>query len=78
MARKAFYVLLLASITALAASMWRDIVRYARIELMSRGEGHPEAVPAAGRHVYPNCPGDGVSDGTGDFDSASRGGPESA
>ena len=44
---------------------------------MSRGSGNPQVVPAAGQHAYPNHPGDGALDGTGDFDSASRGGPAS-
>jgi hypothetical protein len=31
-------------------------------------------VPVEGHHSYPNGPGGGVPDGTGDFNSASRGG----
>jgi hypothetical protein len=41
---------------------------------MSVGGGHPEYVPAEGTRQYP-APGRGVQDGTGDFDSARRGGP---
>jgi hypothetical protein len=75
MARKALYLLLPALAAAVAASQWRDIARYLKIELMSYGGGHPQIVPAAGRHRYPKRPGGGVCDGTGDFDSPSRGGP---
>ena len=74
MARKALW-LLPASVAVLAASQWREISRYIKIQQMSRGSGNPQVVPAAGQHAYPNHPGDGALDGTGDFDSASRGGP---
>lgn len=78
MARKAL-LLLPASIAALAVSQWREITRYVKIRQMSSGGGNPRAVPAAGNHAYPNGPGTGAPDGTGDFDSASRGGgPRSA
>jgi hypothetical protein len=75
MTRKALW-LLPASMAAVVASQWRDIVRYVKIERMSVGEGNPQLVPATGQHVYPDAPGTGASDGTGDFDSARRGGPE--
>jgi hypothetical protein len=77
MARKALW-LLPASLAAVVASQWRDIARYLKIERMSAGQGHPELVPAAGKHAYPRYPGTGVADGTGDFDSARRGGPQLA
>jgi hypothetical protein len=76
MARKAL-LLLPVSVAILAASQWREISRYIKIRQMSRGTGNPQVVPAAGQHAYPNHPGGGVPDGTGDFDSASRGGPAS-
>jgi hypothetical protein len=57
------------------ASQRHDIVRYLRIMQMSSGAGHPEIVPASGSRRYP-APGGGAADGTGDFDSAGRGGPE--
>jgi hypothetical protein len=72
MARKALRVLLPASVAVLVASQWREIARYLKISQMSRGDGHPQAVPAGGKHAYPN--GGGAADGTGDFDSESRGG----
>jgi hypothetical protein len=53
----------------------QDVSRYLRIRQMSRGPGHPEKVPAAGSRAYPQSPGRGAADGTGDFDSARRGGP---
>ena len=75
MARKALIVLLPAALIALVASQWPEIVRYLKIEQMSWGGGRPQLVPAAGHHSYPARPGGGTPDGTGDFDSASRGGP---
>ena len=77
MARKALRFLLPASVAILAASQWREIVRYLKISQMSRGDGHPQFVPAAGPHSYPKRSGTGTPDGTGDFDSATRGGPAS-
>jgi hypothetical protein len=65
---------LLASVAVLAVSQWQEIARYVKIKQMSQGDGHPQAVPAEGQHAYPK-PSGGVPDGTGDFDSAARGGP---
>jgi hypothetical protein len=63
------------AVVGLAVTLQRqDIIRYLRIKQMSLGEGHPEVVPASGAIRYAT-PGQGVPDGTGDFDSASRGGP---
>ena len=76
MARKALWVLIPAGVTLLVASQWADIKRYVKIKQLSAG--HPENVPARGRTAYPPTPGSGVTDGTGDFDSASRGGPAPA
>ena len=75
MARKAFGLLLPALAGVLVAVAWPDIKRYLRIERMSFGGGNPQLVPAPGRHTYPTGPGGGTPDGTGEFDSASRGGP---
>jgi hypothetical protein len=58
----------------LVASQWQDIARYLKIKQISAGAGHPESVPAGGSHRY-DQPGAGEADGTGDFDSAMRGGP---
>lgn len=63
-----------AAIAAITAG-WSDISRFARIRQISRGTGHPEAVPAQGRRSYPDSRGFHTADGTGDFDSAQRGGP---
>ncbi|HEY2285274.1 MAG TPA: hypothetical protein VGH88_05980 [Streptosporangiaceae bacterium] len=62
----------------LIAGQWPDISRYVRIKQMSYGSGHPENVPAHGRTSYPAHPGAGQAEGTGDFDSARRGGPATA
>jgi hypothetical protein len=75
MARKVLRLLLPISIGALIAGLWPEIVRYFKIEMMSVGSGHPGLVPAHGRRGYPEGPG-GDADGHGEFDSASRGGPE--
>jgi hypothetical protein len=73
MARKVLLLLLPVTIAVLVAAQWQELVRYFKIEQMDFGSGHPEAVPAEGMHGYPDR--GGVPDGTGDFDSASRGGP---
>jgi hypothetical protein len=75
MIRKAMRVLVPGGMTLLIASMWTDIVRYWKIRQLSLRSGRPQNVPASGRKVYPQHPGRGDADGTGDFDSASRGGP---
>ncbi len=64
----------LAGVAFLVASQRQDIGRYLKIKQMSLGQGHPEYVPAEGTREYP-APGHGAPDGTGDFDSARRGGP---
>ena len=75
MARKALRMLVPAAVTLLVATQWVDIRRYFKIKQLSVRQGHPENVPARGRTAYPQIPGGGSPDGTGDFDSASRGGP---
>ena len=57
------------------ATAWPDLKRYLKIKHMSASTPHPEIVPAEGRTAYPQRPGGGEEDGTGDFDSAMRGGP---
>ncbi len=75
MAPKALRLLVPAAAALFVASQWADIKRYIKIRGMSAQQGHPENVPASGRAAYPQTPGGGAADGTGDFDSASRGGP---
>ena len=75
MIRKALPILVSAGVTLLFASQWNDIRRYLRIKQLSMGQGHPQNVPAEGRQAYPQRPGEGAVDGTGDFGSASRGDP---
>jgi hypothetical protein len=78
MARKALLLLLPASVAVAVASQWREITRYVKVAQMSSGDGHPQNVPASGAQGY-KPPGGGDSDGTGQFDSGSRGGgPASA
>ncbi len=57
------------------AVAWPDLKRFLKIRQLSTAVPHPEVVPAEGRTVYPQSPGAGAPDGTGDFDSARRGGP---
>ncbi len=76
MARKALF-LLIPAVALAVASQWREINRYIKLEQMSTGGGHPENVPVEGVAAYPS-PGSGASDGTGEFDSGSRGGPNLA
>ena len=64
MARKALRVLLPASVAVLVASQWREIARFLKISQMSRGDGHPQRVPAGGKHAYK---GPGAADGTGEL-----------
>jgi hypothetical protein len=75
MIRKAVLWLAAVLLGALIASQWEDIIRYTKIRQMSLGQGHPEYVPAEGSTVYPQDAASGAPDGTGEFDSASRGGP---
>jgi hypothetical protein len=60
-----------AALGVLAALSFPDAKRYVQIKLIS--SGHPEAVPAEGAQSYSDAA-HAVPDGTGDFDSASRGG----
>jgi hypothetical protein len=75
MVRKALGVLVPVGLALLVVAGWDDISRFLKIKRLDLQGGHPEIVPAEGRKAYPQRPGDGVADGTGDFDSASRGGP---
>jgi hypothetical protein len=59
----------------LIVRQWQDITRHMKIRQMSLGQGRPQVVPAAGRTAYPQNPASSAPDGTGEFDSASRGGP---
>jgi hypothetical protein len=73
--RKAPLLLIPAALGLLITSQWPDIRRYLKIRQLSQGDGHPQNVPVKGTKAYPQHPGDGEQDGTGDFDSARRGGP---
>ena len=68
----------IAAVAAIAAAValgWRDIKRFVQIKQVSGASRHPEKVPVAGRTAYPRTHAAGQPDGTGDFDSALRGGP---
>ncbi len=67
-------LLIVAGAGVLLGRSWPDIKRYATITRVSAGT-HPEKIPARGRIGYPQSHAAGALDGTGDFDSASRGGP---
>jgi hypothetical protein len=77
MLRKSLPLLIPAALGLVIAIQWNDIRRYLKIKQLSQGQGHPGNVPAEGVKRYPRRPGGGEPDGTGDFDSASRGGPSS-
>jgi hypothetical protein len=55
---------------------WPDAKRFLTIRRISNG--HPEMVPAEGVKSYPEDPRKAEAEGTGDFDSARRGGPKQA
>ena len=74
MIRNAPWFLIPLAVGLVIAGQRQDIARYVKIRQMSAGGGHPENVPAGGSQFYAQ-PGEGAQDGTGDFDSASRGGP---
>ena len=61
-----------AVIGVLAALSFPDAKRYVAIRKIS--SGHPEVVPAEGATAYVRDVAHSAPDGTGDFDSASRGG----
>jgi hypothetical protein len=73
--RKAVLWLVPLLLGVLIASQWQDIIRYVKIKQMSLGQGRPQVVPAAGTTAYPKNPAGSAPDGTGEFDSARRGGP---
>jgi hypothetical protein len=73
MIRKTLGLATIGAIGTVIAFGWSDARRYLKIRQIS--ESHPELVPAEGRTVYPQRHSAGARDGTGDFDSARRGGP---
>ncbi len=76
MIKRAAPLVVLGAVAVAVLAGWPDIVRFLRIK--QAGQSHPERVPAAGRTAYPQRASAGDADGTGDFDSASRGGPARA
>jgi hypothetical protein len=73
--RRMLLLLVPAALGALVASSWQDAFRYLKIKQMDLGRGHPEVVPVEGRKGYPRSEAAATPDGTGEFDSARRGGP---
>jgi hypothetical protein len=69
--RKALWLAVPIALGAVIAGGWQDIIRFAKIKQISLGSGHPEVVPAEGKHSYGNA----RPSGEPDFDSAFRGGP---
>jgi hypothetical protein len=76
--RKMLWLSVPAVLGALVASSWQDAYRYIRMRQISIGKGHPEVVPVEGRTGYAQDASQAAPDGTGDFDSARRGGPAHA
>jgi hypothetical protein len=75
MIKKAARLAIAVAIGAAVAAGWSDIKRFLKIRQVSAEPAHPEMVPAQGRAAYPQRHDSGAPDGTGDFDSARRGGP---
>ena len=78
MIKKAVGLAAMAAIGVAISIGWPDVQRYFKIRHLSAQNSHPEMVPAEGRSAYPQRHADGAPDGTGDFDSAQRGGPARA
>ncbi len=75
MIKKSLGLALALAVGAAVKVGWPDIKRYLKIKQVSAQHMHPEMVPAHGRTAYPQRSEEGAADGTGDFDSAQRGGP---
>lgn len=73
MGRKVLWLLGPAVGAAVVAYGWTDMMRYIRMRQIS--QGHWELVPAEGSVFYPQDASRAEPDGTGEFDSARRGGP---
>lgn len=74
MARKVLWLLGPVAVGGAAIAFgWTDMMRYIRMRQISAG--HPELVPAEGTVAYPQDGSHAEPDGTGEFDSALRGGP---
>lgn len=75
MIRKTLALATTITVGIVIARSWPDLKRFITIKRMSGRQIHPENVPAEGRIAYPQRHDAGVPDGTGDFESARRGGP---
>jgi hypothetical protein len=75
MIRKALWLVVPVALGAAVAGR-QDIIRFLKMKQMSLGSaGHPEVVPVEGAKSYPQDAANAEPDGTGEFDSARRGGP---
>ena len=76
MIRKALWLVVPAALGAVLAAQWPDVQRYVKIKQMGMGAGgRPDVVPVEGAISYPQDASHAEPDGTGEFDSARRGGP---
>jgi len=76
MIRKVLWLSVPLALGAAIAAGWPDIQRFAKMKQMDLGAaGHPEVVPVDGATSYPQDASHAEPDGTGEFDSARRGGP---
>ncbi len=73
--KSTFKLMVIAGLGVALAYGWQDIKRFVKIKQISATGAHPEQIPVRGRTVYPHSSFDSAPDGTGDFDSALRGGP---
>ncbi len=79
MIRKALWLVVPVALGAAVAGGRQDIIRFLKMKQMSLGSaGRPEVVPADGAISYPQDTSHAEPDGTGEFDSARRGGPAQA
>jgi hypothetical protein len=76
MIRKALWLAVPVALGAAVAGGRQDIIRFLKMKQMSLGSaGRPEIVPVEGAISYPQDASHAEPDGTGEFDSARRGGP---
>jgi len=76
MVRKALWLVVPVALGAALAGGWQDITRFVKMKQMGLGPGgRPGIVPVEGKISYPQDASHADPDGTGEFDSGSRGGP---
>ncbi len=76
MIRRALWLVVPVALGAAVAGGRQDIIRFLKMKQMNLGPaGRPEVVPVDGVISYPQDASHAEPDGTGEFDSARRGGP---